>query len=205
MGAETDNSMQGGPTSWQADFQQILPKVHSQAIYAFRQLSEEAREEAVQESVCCACLTYARLHGRGDVTAIKPCSLARYAILRCRGGREVGQRRNSQDALSTYARRRRAVCVESLHLRDPESDCWSEILVEDGTITPADLAASRIDYPAFLATLDPRRRQIAEMLASGESTFDVAQTFSVSPARISQLRNEFRAAWDRFVENEAAC
>ena len=188
--------------SWQSGFQRILPTVRALARYAFQHLSAEARDEAVQETVCCACIAYAQLFRRGRADAVKPTSLARFAILRCRGGREMGQRRNSHDALSTYARRRQLIRVGSLQFCESQAGGWSEVLVEDPTVTPADLAASRIDYPAFLATLDARRRQIAETLATGETTLHTAHLFGISPTRICQFRQEFRAAWDRFVGNE---
>ncbi len=196
-----DQSKTSSPT-WQVGFQQILPTLYSQVRYAFRDLSLEARDESVQETLCFACLAYAQLFCRGRADVVKPCSLARFAILRCRGGREVGQRRNSQDALSTYARRRQSVHVESLHRSDSQNGGWSEMLVEDRSVSPADLAASRIDYPAFLATLNPRRREIAEVLATGESTQRTAERFGVSPTRICQFRQEFRTSWNQFVGNE---
>jgi hypothetical protein len=60
------------------------------------------------------------------------------------------------------------------------------------------LAASRIDYPAFLATLSRRDRRIAEMLATGEATTRVAELFGLSLGRVSQLRRELKAAWEAF-------
>lgn len=189
------------PNTWQSAFQHILPTILSQAQYAFRHLAGEARDEAIQETVCCACVAYAQLFRRGRAEAVKPCSLAHFAILRCRGGREIAQRRNGQDALSTYARRRHVVRVQSLPTRNSQVGCWSEVLVEDPSVTPADLAASRIDYPAFLATLNPRRRQIAETLATGETTKRTAQLFGISPTRICQFRHEFRTTWEQFIGN----
>ncbi|HUQ70502.1 MAG TPA: hypothetical protein VM165_13305, partial [Planctomycetaceae bacterium] len=88
-----------------------------------------------------------------------------------------------------------------LYQPDVENGTWEEILVEDASVTPADLAASRIDYAAFLATLDRRRRRIAETLSTGETTKRAAKRFRVCPARISQFRRELHQAWDRFVGN----
>lgn len=88
-------------TSWQAAFQRILPTVRSQAHYAFRQLSADAREEAVQEAICHACLAFVQLFRQGHAENVTPGSLTQFAILRCRGGREFGQRRNSQDTAAT--------------------------------------------------------------------------------------------------------
>lgn len=188
-------------SSWQSAFQSILPAVRSQAHYAFRHLSADAREEAIQETTCFACSAFAKLFRRGRAESVTPSNLARFAILRCRGGREFGQRRNGHDALSTFARRRQTIRVESLQAEESSAGGWWEVLVEDSTVTPADLAASRIDYPAFLATIDPRRRQIAETLATGETTLSTAKRFGLSPTRICQFRQQLRAAWKQFVGN----
>ncbi len=51
---------------------------------------------------------------------------------------------------------------------------------------------------AWLRTLSKRNRQIARALAVGETTNAVAQQFGLSAGRISQLRNLFRAHWERF-------
>ncbi len=66
----------------------------------------------------------------------------------------------------------------------------SGILVEDKRATPADLAASRIDFPAWLKTLSQRDRRIALKLSQGESTSRVARQFRLSVGRVSQLRGE---------------
>ena len=78
------------------------------------------------------------------------------------------------------------------------SESWRELLVDGRQINPADLAASRIDFPAWLATLPPRSRAIAEALAAGDTTGDVAARFGVTPARVSQLRRKFERDWDTF-------
>ena len=44
----------------------------------------------------------------------------------------------------------------------------------------------------------PRQRRIAQALAIGERTKDVAKRFKLSPGRIAQLRAEFREAWLAF-------
>ncbi len=72
------------------------------------------------------------------------------------------------------------------------------MLVEDGRATPADLAASRIDFPAWLDTLSDRDRRLALTLSRNEKTGDTARKFKISPARVSQLRQELAARWKAF-------
>jgi hypothetical protein len=46
---------------WHADFEAMIPTIERNAKIAFRYLDLEAREEAVQETVCNACQAYVRL------------------------------------------------------------------------------------------------------------------------------------------------
>jgi hypothetical protein len=64
--------------------------------------------------------------------------------------------------------------------------------------TPADVAASRLDFSAWLRLLPKRRRQIALALASCETTSAAAKMFRVSPARISQIRELLRRSWEAY-------
>ena len=88
--------------------------------------------------------------------------------------------------------------LERIDRYDREEECWEEILIADKTCTPAELAAGRIDFPAWLDTSSKRDRRIAMKLAGGETTDRTARKFGVSPGRISQLRRQLYVAWLRF-------
>ena len=60
---------------------------------------------------------------------------------------------------------------------------------------PADIAAFVIDFAAWLAKWDKRKRAIVEMLAVGDKTSEVAARFNISDGRVSQLRREFESDW----------
>ena len=184
------------PPEWQSGFLELLPEIEGRLWVAFRRLPPEAREEAVQEATCGACRAYARLAAAGRTHVATPASLAGYAAAQYRAGRRVGGPLNVNDVCSEHCRLRRGVTVGRLDRAAGEA--WREVLVEDGTVTPAELAASRIDYPAFLAGLPGRDRAVAEALAAGETTGGVARTFGLSAGRVSQLRRELLAAWRRF-------
>lgn len=188
------------PGSWRRRFLEMLPAIQRHASIAFRNLQGDNRDDAIQEVVCNACAAFVRLvdQGRGD--AATPSSLAKYAVAQVRDGRRVGCSLNVNDVSSTHCRRRKGVAVQRLNRWDDREECWQEIVVEDKTCTPADIAATRIDYPAFLKSLSPRNRRIAEKLATGESTRTVAEMFGISPGRISQLRQELKTLWERFHE-----
>ncbi len=71
-------------------------------------------------------------------------------------------------------------------------------MVEDRHAGPAAVASTRIDFAAWLRILRPRERRIANVLASGETTGDVARRFDVSHGRISQIRRELKRSWGSF-------
>lgn len=181
-------------------FLKLLPAIRADVRFAFRQFTADAHEEAAQEAVSNAFVAYARLvdQGRSHVAAATP--LARFAIAQVRAGRMVGTRFNVRDVSSLPCRRRKGVVVERLDRWDDRKECWQHALVEDKSCTPAELAASRIDFEEWLQMLPRRHRQIALKLAEGERTHDVAREFGLSPARISQLRSELHAAWKQFHE-----
>lgn len=180
------------------DFRQLLPAIRADVRFAFRQLTAEAHEEATQEAVANAFVAYVRLadQGRSHIAAATP--LARFAVAQVRVGRKVGARFTMRDVSSISCRRRKGVQLERLDRWDDRKECWQEALVEDKNCTPAELAASRIDFEDWLQTLPSRKRQIALKLTEGERTRDVARVFGLSPARISQLRSELHTAWEEF-------
>ena len=106
-----------------------------------------------------------------------------------------GQRaspRRVQDRPSTIGNPRPTVSYD----RDEEE--WKEVVVEDKHAGPAEVAATRIDFAAWLGILPTRLRRIAKVLATSESTKQVAKQFQISPGRVSQIRRELMECWDQF-------
>jgi hypothetical protein len=79
-----------------------------------------------------------------------------------------------------------------------------EILVEDRHAGPAETAASRIDFAAWLRSLSHPKRRLAVTLGAGESTSAVARKFHVSLGRVPQLRRELKQAWEVFAAEHPA-
>jgi hypothetical protein len=183
---------------WHTTFLTMLPKIQDHARFRFRHLTDDRLEDAAQEVVCNCLVAYASLVEQGRATAATWSSLAKFAVAQVRSGRRVGTSLNIKDITSSYCQQRKHIAVESLHHWDPQDQEWREILVEDQTATPADLAACRIDFPAWLNTLSRRDRKIALTLSQGEATHRVAQLFRLSAGRVSQLRRELCEAWQRF-------
>jgi hypothetical protein len=183
---------------WHTRFLAMMPVIRRHARISFRGARAELREELVQAVIAAAVAGYARLvrHGKEDVAF--PSSLARYAAAEVRAGRRVGGHSNVRDVLSAQAQSQKGFTVERLDAFDEPEDCWREILLEDKRATPAEIAACRLDFAAWLALLPRQRRELALTLASGETTSSAARRFGVTPARISQLRNWFRMSWLSF-------
>jgi hypothetical protein len=63
--------------------------------------------------------------------------------------------------------------------------------------SPADEAVLRIDVEEWLNTLEGMQRQVAEELAGGLNTTDVARKHDVTRTRIWQRREDLKETWDR--------
>ena len=196
---------QKSPPAWHAAFEAMLPVIKARATFAFRKLDADAREEAMQETICGACQAYARLVERQKTGVATAGALARFAIRQTIEGRKVGGSLNCCDVMSRYCQRKKGITVESLHKYDAAEKCWLELLVEDKHAGPAETATARIDFSAWLQMLPRRLRKIATFLATGETTTAAAKRFRVSLGRISQLRGELHSSWQTFLgETRAA-
>ena len=151
---------------WQALFLRLLPRIRKYARIAFHHLDPESREECVQAVVCNACCAVARLAELGKLDLCYASVLARFGVAQVKDGRMTGGSLNCHDVSSKYCQRQKHVTVERLDKYDTEDECWEEVLIPDNTCTPAELAASRIDVPAWLKTL---KRVIARSHGSSPS------------------------------------
>ena len=179
-------------------FLKMLPAIKRYVRRSFGKFQPELQSELVQEAVVNAYLSFSRLAERGKADEGSPWALGKFAVLHVRCGRRCGCPANADDITSIYCQIRTGVRIEPLCSYDPEEEVWKEILIEDRRATPADTAANRIDFAAWLSTLSRRNRQIAELLATGECTGKIARRFRLAAGRISQLRREFAESWQRF-------
>ncbi len=183
---------------WHTAFLRLLPRITRYARVAFAKLPAERREDLVQEAVANATVAYVRLFERGKTKVAFASVLARYAVAQVRDGRRVGNRLNILDVSSQYAQARKQIVMERLDHYDRNDDAWIEAVVEDHRTPVADQVAFRLDFPRWLTTFNRRDRRIAELLAAGHNTGDVARRFHLSPGRISQKRREYAVSWQRF-------
>jgi hypothetical protein len=116
-------------------------------------------------------------------------------MARVRADRHVGTSVNALDVSSGWCRRRQGLEVIRLDQSGAGKHGWRDIVVEDRRATPADTAAARIDFEAWLGSLPRRQRQIAELLATGEPTMHVARRFRITAGRVSQIRRQLHCSW----------
>jgi RNA polymerase sigma factor (sigma-70 family) len=175
----------------------MLPLIRRIARYNFRRLPLYERDDAIQEVVAGAYVAFARLVQRGKADIVYATPLALFAVRQYLDGRRVGSRLNIRDVASPYCQQRKDISLESLTQRNESGD-WEQLAVEDRHATPADVAATRLDFRAWLRRLDRTKRTAAKLLAGGATTMDAAKQLKVSQGRVSQLRRELKEAWEEF-------
>ena len=194
----TCSKSEDGIPDWHPRFLAMVPTIRRHSELCFQKLRPDLKEEMVDEVIANCLMAYARLVKRGKEDLAFPSALARFGVARVREGRQVGCPLNVLDVSGRYCQQRKGIQVERLDHFDLGDDEWKEVLVEDRRATPADVAASRIDFAAWLELLPVPHRKIALTLAGGESTKQAAQNFGVSPGRISQIRLRLKESWDAF-------
>ncbi len=175
-----------------AAFTALLPELERMAGAQFRHLDPDAREEAVQNTLALAWHSYLSLirQGRGDDPALIR-SVLWYSVKQTKAGRALptGDAAKPKDVF-VYAKRGCAA-FERVDLR---------AFVNDQTPIP-DAVSFRVDFPAFLATLGDRQREITLDLMDGMGTGECAARHGVTPARISQTRALIAEKYAEFVAN----
>jgi hypothetical protein len=185
-------------------FVAMLPAIAGVIQYAFRRQRADRRQELAAGAIANAYVGFTRLVARGRPDAAHPTVLAWFGVRQVCDGRRVGCRRNSKDALSDYAQRRRNFSVVGLDDEIRGTRGWEPIVIEDKHASPADIAAFRIDFADWLSRLRPRLRAVALVLAVGNTPLEASRQFRLSKARISQFRRELRASWNAFQSEPLA-
>jgi Helix-turn-helix domain len=172
-------------------FMTVLPAVHKHAKIQFRKLPAEQREEAIQETIAAAVVSFRKLAAEGMLHVARPSTLATYAVLHVRSGRHVGGHQDSaSDVMSPVAHRR-----HDIKLASGSDDGWQSMLIASRKSDVPDLAAFRIDFENWVSSFARRDRKIIAALASGERIKTVAERFGLSHGRVSQLRRRYEHHW----------
>lgn len=190
--------------AWQAGFLAMMPAIIRHARVILPRLRPEARADALQEVIANAAVAYARLVELDKTDVAYPTPLAWFAVAQYKAGRRVGCKLNVRDVLSPYCQAKTKTTVERLDRRDQDTGEWIEAIVEDRRTPPADQAAFRVDFPTWLGLHTDRNRRIAEALAVGHTTGEVARRFDLSAGRVSQLRRQFQKSWAEYHGEQPA-
>jgi hypothetical protein len=183
-------------------FLTILPAVERHGHVYFRHLKCPHRlQEVLAEMAAIAWKWFLRLVAKGKDAADFPTVIAAYAARAVRCGRRLCGQEKSKDALSSRAQQRKGFTVQSLpdHETGTEHNDTIDALKDNTRTPPDEQAAFRIDYPNWLKRLGERNRRIAQDMALGERTKDLADRYGTTQGRISQLRREFRDDWRQFT------
>lgn len=199
---QTHNCCPDAHATWQHGFLEILPEIQDRLGHAFRRLDPESRDDATEDGIVHCLLSYIRLFEQGRLQSVSPSNLAWYAMLQVRRGRQAACRLNTREPLSRYAQLGKGIKIEPLQSYIAAHGDWVDQIVTDRRSSVGDQVAARMDIRAWLATLSRRTRKIAEALAYGFSTAEVARKNRLSASRISQLRKTLARSWAEFQKED---
>jgi hypothetical protein len=179
-------------------FLELLPKIRSRIEFAFRGLPRQTREDLIEEAVIDSFVAFMRLAELEKLDVALPTPLANYAVKRTLAGRRIGAKLNVHDLTSPYAQKLTGVRIARLDHYDRQEHAWKEILLEDKSAGPAEVAMTKIDFEDWFGRLPRRARKIVERLLLGDRTSELARRFRLTAGRISQLRRALRENWDEY-------
>ncbi len=186
------------------EFEQALPRIRLHARVYFRSVACSHRKaDLIAETVALSFKWWLRLRARGNDPTQFVSAIAAFAARAAKSGRRVCGHERAKDVLSPFAQQRHGFSVGKLP--DFETLLGNALFeaLHDNTVTPPDeQCAFRIDFPCWFAGYDERRRRIMQAMMTGERTQRLAQVFSMSQGRVSQLRREFKEDWDRFTGDD---
>jgi hypothetical protein len=143
---------------------------------------------------------------QGKLHAVRPTTLADFAVRHSRTGRHVdGVQDRSKDVLSPSCHRRFGVRVQGCYVTPfcHGTDGWRQVAISGRKVPVPDLAAFRIDLARWFRTLCHRDRRIIAIFIAGQGSSFVADKFGLSGGPVSQLRRKFEQLWTLF-QGEAA-
>jgi len=185
--------------SLQLAFLSIVPRIELHGRVCFRTKNYQDQQEAVAEMVALCWKWFVRLAEQGKDATRFPSVLATFAARAVYNGRRLAGMSKAKDVLSPVAQRRHGFAVG--RLPDVSTLNGNPLFdaLHDNTRSPVpDQVTFRFDFPAWLASLGTRNRSIAQDMAQGHRTGELAEKYGLSPARVSQLRRQFYLGWRSF-------
>jgi len=195
------------PTSLtlQDQFLAILPRVEAHAKVFFRHLRCPGKlDDAIAETIAIAWKWFVNATRKGKNVHEFVSTLATFAARHVRAGRRVCGQEKAGDVLSPLAQQRKHFTVSPLPVGSEKIGNVFEEALRDNTQSPVpDQAVFRIDFPAWLGTVNNRQRAVADDLMLGDRPWIVAERHKLSQGRISQIRRELLQSWEGFCTDPA--
>lgn len=192
-------------------FLTVLPAVTRHTQIQFRHVRGQDHDDAVQEAVAQAYLSWAGLAEQGR--EVKPSAIAHFAALRVKSGARVGGHVNTKDVMNPLAQQRRGFRVVSMSqdrepgLPNPDDALANPVsisgLIPDERSSVLDQVAFKMDFQAWCQRQPERDQAMMAMLAAGHGPSHVADQFGLSRPRMSQLRAKWAKDWALFQEPDA--
>lgn len=183
-------------------FLTVLPRIETHARICFRRIRcTDTREDSVQEVIAIAWRWFVRTTEQGKDPTRFVSTIATLAVAHVRSYRKLTQSESARDTLSPLAQRRHGFTVSSLPQKRTHPSSPVEEALQGSESPVPDQVAFRIDFPVWLSSLTDLKRHVATDMMTGERTTDLAQKHKLSPARISQLRNELLESWEVFTSD----
>jgi DNA-directed RNA polymerase specialized sigma24 family protein len=191
-------------------FDAALSRIDAVLRHHFRAWPRARRQDAIDDARAYTWLAWTGLLARGkDPVQVGVVAIAVNACRAVRNGRSVGSARSvGRGAMDIHhpkvrhATGLRVVSLEDLGGGSPGR--WQDWLAANDRYSPADEAAFRLDFAAWLVELPATRRRVAELLAQGLGTGEVARRLNVTSSAVSQSRDWLSRSWDRFQGQDDA-
>jgi hypothetical protein len=189
----------------QARFLTILKRIETHAKIYFRaERCQHKKADRVAETVALAWWWFVRMANKGKDATQFASVLASYAAKAVKSGRKVCGMEKAKDAMNERTQMKRGFVVGKLpDFSTLNTNPLAEALADNTRSPVPDQVAFRADFPAWQRTRTRRDRRLIREMAMGERTLDLAKRFKLSPARVSQLRNDFHSDWQRFTADPA--
>ncbi len=190
------------PDALHKRFLTIAPRIELHGRIFFRNVKcPHKRADFIADMIALSWKWFLQLAQRGKDASHFPTALACYAARAVKSGRRVHGMEHTRDVLSPLAQQRRHFLVSTLpDFQTLSTNPFAEALTDNTQSPVPDQVAFRCDFPAWLTSLDARNRQVAQDMALGHKTQDLAETYGIGAGRISQLRCQFCTDWQRFTD-----
>ena len=183
--------------------QEIAPRIRGSLSHA-AQVGADDPAELAQDGIAIAAALLASAEARGK--KVSAGNVAFYATRLLRQGRRSGGQ-STTDVLSPRTQITGRCRVESLDqpiaAGEAEGDnlCLHDVLAA-GSADPSQEAAKRLDWEAFIATLDELARTILQCLADERPLLEVAHAAGVSRSTIQTYKDRLTTAVQAFMGPE---